>query len=402
MCVYYFGVTRFSVFSPGSLAWVLSKDKKEKKQYIENLYSEERMTVRSDIFFRKALPSYELMGKSYLYKHIVQYSEELPDKWKDKLFEAAAKYSFVILQNVSKIESAHDVIRDYLKNLDACDSVVTMFRVDDDDVLSFDYLYQLSRYSVEDNIGKAVSFGSGLAAIYSNGKFENFRKFRKLLMSQGQAYIGNYDSKRGKVFFPRTGNHARIDELTPVILDSRSIAFLQTSHDLQDTRISESKEAAKERILKSFLNYESIENYVLASEKFPLFKNEILMQETGVADFIKFEDGVLNEMLSFDVSLLDSRQYHVEYIIEGGSEELNDRGVLIGFLAECHKNEIPGLVKSSNEDLGFYKYLPTGPGSNKGVFSFWVPEGVKVYNVFLKPWKCAKGEAKLNKLSLSM
>lgn len=311
-------------------------------------------------------------------------------------------YPFIILQNVSEIESAHVVIKEYLMSDSAEDSVVTMFRVDDDDVLSLDYLYQLSSYAVKENVGKAVSFGRGLAAIYSNGNFHNFRKFRQLLMSQGQAYIGSYEKKAKRVFFPKTGNHSKIDEITPVIVDSRSVAFLQTHHELQDTRFAEKESKAKEKIMKIFLEYECVSDYVSASKKFPLLKEEMLMQEVVSRDFFTCKEYGLKEALSFDVDLVSGWQYHVSYAIEGGSDEYNPRGALIGFFVKNYVSEIPGLVKLTNEEMGFYKYLPTGPGLNQGVFSFWVPEGVKLYNVFIKSWKCDKGRANIKNISLSV
>lgn len=385
---FFFGVTRFSVYAPGSNSWKLSKDDVSEQEYLANLYSDDRLSVRFEIFTKRALPIYQRMSSGRNYRHIVQYSDLMPEKWKAKLFQCAADFPVVLLQEVKHTTASVDAMLAELKASDAPSAVVVWFRVDDDDLLSADYLDQLEQYAQESFTGMAVSFGSGITAAYANGKFKNFRIIRKHLMSQGQAYIGRYDSSGKKIVFPRAIDHTKTDIITPVIVDSRKPAYFWVHHDSQDTSADINKQLAISKIdsllaglprLKQSSEYEFLfpsiyanicEDQLSGAELYSL-SSELSLTKVGVHHAITIPPGWVN----------------VKYVTQTEEKGSYNDGIIC-FDLESDKpvKEIPGLNCSANSDIGWYRYLPTERGELVGEFDVKLPEGVKCKGFRIQAW----------------
>ena len=89
-----FTKTKFSVYAPGSRAWRASQLKEA--DYMDYLFDEERLSFRWHIFKHFSVPTL-IKNHEFLdtFFSIIYYSEELPNKWKDKLFSLESKYSFI-------------------------------------------------------------------------------------------------------------------------------------------------------------------------------------------------------------------------------------------------------------------------------------------------------------------
>lgn len=229
---YFIGHTRFSLFNPESNSWKLTSV--DEKEYLDILYSDERLKVRFDIFINKALPLYDKMRKNYFYKHIVQYSFNMPEKWKSKLKEAASKYEFLILIEYDRTIRSLPIL-ELVKGYDS--KTLVYFRVDDDDLLSVNYLDALSKYSKPEYEGMIVSFGKGLIANYQNGVYTDFRDCHRRFLGLGMAMVGRFDAHRGSYWLPKSGNHEKVDLNSPTIIDSTEYTFIWTQHVTQDTRV---------------------------------------------------------------------------------------------------------------------------------------------------------------------
>ena len=87
--------TRFSDYAPGSTAWKASSLLSE-SDYLNYLFDEKRLSYRWHVFEKFSVPAliknYESVDS---FVHIVSYSKELPDSYKDKLFNLQSKYSFI-------------------------------------------------------------------------------------------------------------------------------------------------------------------------------------------------------------------------------------------------------------------------------------------------------------------
>ncbi|RNL49465.1 glycosyltransferase [Arthrobacter oryzae] len=235
----FFGVTRFSLFLPGSAAWKATREgsRQDPDTLHAYLYADERINPRLRIFRDYALPIYAGYAAKHNYTHIVLYSDEMPEKWKAELRAITVLYPFVVLNSEKEhAMSARPIMERKMQEAGAESSAVAWFRVDDDDLLSADYLDQLDRHTTGANRGKGVSFGLGYLGLYADGKFSDYRELHKTMLAQGQAFIGAYDAETRKLSFPKAGNHRISDRITPFIIDSRSPAFLWTQHAGQDTR----------------------------------------------------------------------------------------------------------------------------------------------------------------------
>ena len=228
----FYGVTRFSTYLPGNKAWLsaqLSED-----EYQAHLFDDERLRRRAQIFFRYALPHYQAMADRHAYRHIVHYTDSLPEKWRDELHAAASRFPVVLLDNVTETLDSVETVRRHVATEHPDTDVVAWFRIDDDDILASSYLDRLSDYATPEHDGWAVSFGLGAGAMYDGQKFVNARRMLIHGPSQGQAYIGRFDARSESISFPRAINHHREDTVAPMICDSREYAFLQTFHEHQD------------------------------------------------------------------------------------------------------------------------------------------------------------------------
>ncbi|MDT0500408.1 MULTISPECIES: glycosyltransferase [unclassified Halomonas] len=391
--VFYYGVTRFSVYFPRSTAWKISSQLTE-HDYISQLYSDERLGPRFDIFLDRALPIYESYTERYNYKHIIQYSEELPQKWKDKLFEAKEKYPFLLLYKVRGEVDYKNIIEEGVSFSSSGDAVVVVFRVDDDDLLSHDYLDQLSHYAAFGFFGMSVSFSLGVVAKYQCGEYRDFRVLRKHLMSQGQATIGKFVKEEERFYLPSSVSHMETDLHRPVIIDSRKPAFLQTLHASQDTRASVGEKGNISVIDQELSNNKSIDDFESFISPFP----------TIIDDFVKCKESrvILLEYTSsdgkgfnpsFEVDISQAGNYRVSYELKFEGEVLsNKKGLLLCMgVASQDIAEVSGMSLSKRPEIGWFKYIPVAGGAVKSSFEFSVSECSSVDNIFLKEW-AYKGE----------
>lgn len=252
----FFGVTRFSIFLPGSGAWEATRDDslQDPDALHKYLYSDARMTPRLRIFKDYAVPIYARYAAKYDFQHIVQYSEEMPGKWKNELKALAARYSFIVLNSDKEYAlSPRSLMEKILRERAADSSLVAWFRIDDDDLLSTDFVDRLNAHTTPGNQGKGVSFGFGYLGLYqAEGGFSDFRELHRTMLAQGQAFIGAYDAGAGILSFPKSGNHRTSDRLAPFIVDSRHPVFIWTHHDGQDTRLNDTADGQAKSHLAKF------------------------------------------------------------------------------------------------------------------------------------------------------
>lgn len=387
---FFFGVTRFSVYAPGSNSWKLSKDDVSEKEYLDNLYSDERLSVRFEIFTKRALPIYQQMANGKNYRHIVQYSDLMPEKWKEKLFQCARDFPVVLLQEVKHTTASVDAMLEELKTQKAPSGVVVWFRVDDDDLLSADYLDQLEQYAQESFGGMAVSFGSGITAAYTNGTFKNFRLIRKHLMSQGQAYIGRYDAAESKIIFPKASDHTKTDINTPVIIDSRKPAYFWVHHDSQDTSVDMNKQVAISKIdnlLAGLPRLKKAESYV---SLFPSIYADICEDQLSGAELFSLSDEIkLAKSGSRHAVNIPSGWVNFKYVTQTDDKgSYNDGIICFDIESENLIKEIPGLNCSTNKNIGWYRYLPADRGELAGEFDVKLPDNVQCKGFTIQSWVC--------------
>ncbi|GAA4421625.1 hypothetical protein GCM10023169_14670 [Georgenia halophila] len=237
-----FGFTRFSVYMPGSGAWRVTNGSlfSSEAEYVEHLYSDERLSVRFDIFARLAAPIYQDMAEAAPpvgYRHVVHHSPQMPEKWREELFTLAERYPVLLLNETSGQIDDQGFVRERLCADGAPPGPVAWFRVDDDDLLSVDYVADLAGYLNEGDVGRAVSFASGATAVYAAGRVSDLRLQHYPMVSCGLASIARFDHLGRLWGRPQNVAHNKTDTVCPVVVDSRKLSFLRLVHDLQDTRL---------------------------------------------------------------------------------------------------------------------------------------------------------------------
>lgn len=268
------GVTRFSVVKPGGSGLnLVAKNKGDENEYLKQLFNEERMLDRIHIFGKLAAPIYQTFADRYNYVHLVQYSRELPERYRNALFEIAEKYP-VVKPVLVTTESIVDSVKKHVLTWDrGFRGVFVWIRVDDDDLLSVDYLDALSRYVSAENVGTAVSFSTLIVGQYSSERLLNFHQANQPKNSIGQAYICWANRITGVIDTPPMYSHAEIDKHLPLILDPTEAHALQVRHAFQDTSNMDSKLGGRISHRAYELGQLPNVNYRYLVRKFPTIEN---------------------------------------------------------------------------------------------------------------------------------
>src|SRR5699024_280757 len=237
---YLIGVTRFSLLLPNSSQWKLSAQAESQRSYAEALYDPARLDSRLRIFSELSLPQLAAGSAGRNYRHIVQHSSSLPDKYRTALAELAERYDFLTVlcsdDPRTHADSVADSFRDMIAEADRPHARLAWFRLDDDDIVSDRYFERVAGYVENDPPGRVVSLGLGYSMIYSDDKLWDLRSDYRPKNSIGQLYLCAFDTDGQSLIEAPRQNHAIIDQFAPTILDSRHPSFITVVHPLQDGR----------------------------------------------------------------------------------------------------------------------------------------------------------------------
>lgn len=262
----FYGVTRYSLFSPGSSSWKTSRSGvfKTREEYRKYLFSEKRLRLRAELFLTRSVPALAAMAKNHYYKHFVLYSKLLPAEHQELLFAAAAQHPFLIpvewndtVRGAGIEEVCPLIEQDLATRIDPGAGIqpVVWFRLDDDDILSADYLTNLESYRTLNHVGMAISFGLGLTAYKARGELVSLREFYHPKSAQGMAFVSAFDPGQGSFSIATPGPHHGVDQVMPTILDSREHMFFQIRHGDQDSTLNASP---YQRIAESLARLEKL------------------------------------------------------------------------------------------------------------------------------------------------
>lgn len=274
----FIGYTNFSVLRPGFGGWQesLIRGKDETKEYAEKLFSPERLDARCEIFLNLSLPqladSYQQVikdseGKAKL-EHIVYYSEELPEKYKLFLRQAATQYPFIVLDELEGgvRNITHEKIA--VHHFPAKEGTYASFNLDDDDILSKSFLSTLAKYVHENFVGFRVTLSRGYSAIWAADKIYDARQKKLPKINIGLASINRVVGDT--LFTPPASGHDRVDEVGPLITDATRRAYLHLRHVNQDTAARLTEEQATEKLARQSLHLPKIKDQEEFFSEFPV------------------------------------------------------------------------------------------------------------------------------------
>lgn len=275
---YYFGATRFSLFMPESGDWRLTRSRGavDPKRYADELYSDERMSPRVSIFVSRLAPQLQEMSERHNYRHLVYYSPELPDKWANQLFEAAAAYPVLepIQVDTLRIPTRHHISEIISSRGDTSEAMVFAFRIDDDDMVSRDYLDQIEPYLIPEHNGFAVTLASGYAGYYEDHEYVEFRQRMDPMVAIGIGAIGTWDPTLQKLDLDLISNHRMTPFRRSVLMDAKRPTFIHTWHAGQDSVLAdagapEGQEGRVAEYKRRFERIRNVESLGTVAERFP-------------------------------------------------------------------------------------------------------------------------------------
>ena len=226
---------------------------------------------------------------------------------------------------------------------------VAYFRLDDDDLLSINYLDQLAHYNNIAFKNMAISFNKGVVAHF-NKSYVDLRVCNKQFLAIGQAYIGSFIN--GVLEIPLNLSHHNLDSQIPVILDSREFTYLWTLHDEQDS--NHRKNMVK--VIDQLAGYSTIKEDMSVEKYFPSIKTDInnFILNRNVKIINKMNLNSYMNYISIDCS---SDIYEVNCSFETDIKVNLLKSLVVAFDFEEDVDEIIGLTKSGNNNISWYKYV---------------------------------------------
>lgn len=263
----YIGVTRFSVVAPKHSGLLI--DQSDRETYLKNLFDSERMELRSFIFSELAAPSYQRMAERHSYKHLVQYSPELPDSYKQLLFDVAKTYSAIEPVEVVDMDIADSIKTEVQSWGKKYRGHFLWFRVDDDDLLSVDFLDALERYRDPAFTGMAILYPRVVSAIIAHGSIGFFREEHHMHHHIGVAYGCRANNNLGTFESIGMISSDGIHKALPTVWDATEPMGLWFRHVNQDSWYGSSKVGAKLANLQAKLAEAPAFPITKVADKFP-------------------------------------------------------------------------------------------------------------------------------------
>lgn len=381
------GHTRFSVYSFGRGDLRLSKDTSE-SEYREQLYSSERMEPRMQCFLDESLPMLDAGRRrgNHEIVHVVSYSPSLPEEYRARLEEAAARYDFLQLNEV------HEPVNPLLPSEEIVRAAsgwqpgervrVGLYRLDDDDVLAADYFERMVPHLKAAETGWWVSFGLGVTALRSDGRYYFVREDYEPLSTPGLLCVTDLDEE-GELHGAGQANHRKTDRHFPVLLDSRHISFFRPRHSRQDS-LGKRKDTAVS-FYRALTNLQELPKIGFEDvlEAFPVLREKLSAGMHGETPTFEGPLRVTAERQHFE--LPSSRGFAADFV---SAEPLEENQVLIGLQLRAvgakslDDKSLRGSLRrrgvKRDKSLGFYLPLPPGPRGRPLQAIFDAPEGVEL------------------------
>lgn len=132
--VRFVGFTRFSV-ADFSVAFFRATTRiLSEEDYLAHLFSEERLATRFDIFENFWIRCLSAAAKGFKVRHLVFYSERLPEKWKKRL-RALELPEWLALESVGNFGQLNRRQREIEREAFQLPGPVGVYHLDDDDLL---------------------------------------------------------------------------------------------------------------------------------------------------------------------------------------------------------------------------------------------------------------------------
>lgn len=384
--MFFIGRTRFSLFVPNSASWRLSHTQGDQRveDYRDELYNEDRLKVREDIFLNHTLPNLAAAAEDFDVTHVVSYSESLPDKYKESLRLAAETFPFLLLDEQPDGKSGLP-LNVLAKRKAEVGEVFGLYRLDDDDVLATNYFLRMERFMRPSFAGMVVSFPLGIEAILDSALVSNLKAAHFPMNSIGLMYVCRL-VENSRVIAPIGGEHNKVDRENAVIIDSQEIGYFRFNHIGQDNVLRLSTGASLIAVMKQMERYPDFNDMKKLKELFPSIP-QLLAAERNTELLAEPARVCFPLTVSINIS---ASSYRFE-ILHEFPEGSRDRQALVTLEIVDEVGEpigpdvkIPGVPKSPRGSIGYYRYLNSESGLTKTTFDVVLPKGVFLKAIIIK------------------
>lgn len=368
------GHTRFSLFVPDSASWRASNEQTgfSEDEYRDYLYDDARLSLRTDIFLNHTVPTLAKAADGFDVKHVVSFSESLPQKFRAQLQEAADKFEVLRLDELPDGDSGWTAVRRYVQEI-GFKGTFGRYRLDDDDVLSAHYFRATAPYIKPEFEGMLVSMPLGIEAVYADGQFFHLREAHTPMNSMGLISICSVQGD-GTVVEPQSGPHDKSDRYVPVILDASQVGYLRAIHAGQDNAMRHEPGVVMGRLMENMAAFPPFTDVAALEAAFPtVFKQ---MQSTSTSLNINDTVGGGQHYI------LQPASGDVSFAIYGESECELDNELLVSLWIEDSRGRcvpsyktVEGFAASNNPSIGHFAYVPTEEGTFRTLVSLHLEHG---------------------------
>ena len=341
------------------------------------------MDVRERIFLGASIPALARAAEGFELRHVVSYSESLPEKRKDALRKAAEQYPFLVLEELPDGVQPRDRV-ETVGNYLTKGTVFGEFRLDDDDILSNDYFERMGDYVTDNLVGYVVSFPLGIEAILAEGKAMNLREMHYPMYGLGLLYVCKKLAD-GRIRRPSSSSHTKVDRHNPTILDARRLSYVRFNHSTQDNSMSATSDADLSRIAAGMEKYPQLRDGFNLEESFPTIARwvadgaDTVLEGHITGDGVKLPSALRGFKITLDAEFPPSakpNQYLLSFDLtgrDGSPLPLGEPGV--------------GLGASTDPEVGYFRYLNSQPGRRELKEFVFLPDGVAADKVRLVKWR---------------
>lgn len=278
-------MVRFSIFDPQWRGWLATNSGAftSPEEYRDWLWAPRRMQNRIDVFGRYAAPIYQQIAKRHDFRVLVQHSDTLPDAWLEQLTALSARFPVLQLVPVAGLVEARDTVHDALRASGRSGQVV-MLRVDDDDLISTDFVDLLEPHVTPERDGWSISLGQGLAARLDQDGLSDLRLLHSPLIAIGQAFVGRYRRRGARLELSTLLSHRAVPQTLPTVLDSRSVAYVHVRHMDQDSWLRSDRKKLEQSLSAGLAKLPPVEDTSGLREKFPTLTEALDRIDTATVD----------------------------------------------------------------------------------------------------------------------
>lgn len=227
------------------------------------------MQRRLEVFGRYAAPIYQEIAQRHDFQVLIQHSSALPERWLARLSDLATQFPVLVPVAVPGWVEARETVHEHLRG--SRGGPVVMLRIDDDDLISTDFLDLMAPHVTEGHHGWCISLGAGLAAHLGPDGIVDLRHVHTPLIAIGQAFVGRYRRRGHHLDLSPLLSHRQVPRTLPTVVDSRSAAFVHLRHEEQDSWLGSGSRHAEQRVRDSLAKLQPIhgEEVEALTAKFP-------------------------------------------------------------------------------------------------------------------------------------